>query len=190
MALIQTDSGKLDELRSQLDHLRGAIETITRESNENLLDQLTQLVRLNEDSLDKIYQHQILKSLEFNSMHERDDRVHNPHGNTFAWLFNDDEPHSPCEDCWTRTGDDGSEYFHRCDEHERKAMTQQSRQRLSSWLSSADGIFHVTGKLGSGKSTLMKYIYLHERTKVELKRWSGKYRLFLLNFLSLITLNR
>jgi hypothetical protein len=41
-----------------------------------------------------------------------------------------------------------------------------------SWLSKGDGIFWVTGKAGSGKSTLMKHIYNDERTESALEQWA------------------
>jgi hypothetical protein len=42
-----------------------------------------------------------------------------------------------------------------------------------SWLENGNGIFWITGKAGSGKSTLMKYIWDHEKTSVALKRWAN-----------------
>jgi ABC-type glutathione transport system ATPase component len=41
------------------------------------------------------------------------------------------------------------------------------------WLATGGGVFHVSGKLGSGKSTLMKFLLKHPRTKSELLEWSG-----------------
>ena len=49
-----------------------------------------------------------------------------------------------------------------------------ARESLLSWLSSSGaGIFHISGKLGSGKSTLMKYLCEHDSTKYLLKHWAG-----------------
>jgi hypothetical protein len=48
-----------------------------------------------------------------------------------------------------------------------------ARESLLSWLSSGAGIFHISGKLGSGKSTLMKYLCEHDSTKYLLKHWAG-----------------
>lgn len=42
------------------------------------------------------------------------------------------------------------------------------------WLSTGNDIFHITGKLGSGKSTLMKFLCEHKRTKEELQKWAGE----------------
>ncbi|KAM0722937.1 hypothetical protein Q7P37_001135 [Cladosporium fusiforme] len=41
------------------------------------------------------------------------------------------------------------------------------------WLEIRDGIYWVTGKAGSGKSTLMKHIWNHDRTTAALERWAN-----------------
>ncbi|KAJ4856480.1 AAA ATPase domain-containing protein [Trichoderma breve] len=45
--------------------------------------------------------------------------------------------------------------------------------RLSKWFSSGSGIFWVSGKPGSGKSTFMKFIAKHSQTKDLLTQWAG-----------------
>jgi hypothetical protein len=45
---------------------------------------------------------------------------------------------------------------------------------LRTWLAEGNGIFHISGKLGSGKSTLMKYLCDSDRTVNLLKQWAGK----------------
>lgn len=45
---------------------------------------------------------------------------------------------------------------------------------LREWLRSGTGIFWVSGKPGSGKSTLMKFIHGHDRTNELLKHWAGQ----------------
>jgi hypothetical protein len=42
-----------------------------------------------------------------------------------------------------------------------------------SWLESGDGIYWVTGKAGSGKSTLMKHICNDNRTTMAMDRWAN-----------------
>lgn len=46
---------------------------------------------------------------------------------------------------------------------------------LTEWLSWGSGIFHITGKLGSGKSTLMKFLFKHPSTQIKLLPWAGMY---------------
>ncbi|KAI0975368.1 hypothetical protein F4678DRAFT_420102 [Xylaria arbuscula] len=50
-----------------------------------------------------------------------------------------------------------------------------------SWLESQDKgdiFFYITGRAGSGKSTLMKFIYENERTSQSLERWADKAKLY------------
>ena len=51
-----------------------------------------------------------------------------------------------------------------------------------SWLSSGSGIFHIAGKPGAGKSTLMKRLCQDERTVERLKIWAQPKRLIFGNF--------
>jgi hypothetical protein len=48
----------------------------------------------------------------------------------------------------------------------------QSWSNFPSWLVSGSGIYWVNGKAASGKSTLMKFIYSHKRTRKCLARWA------------------
>jgi len=52
------------------------------------------------------------------------------------------------------------------------------REPFLHWLSAGNGVFHIAGKLGSGKSTLMKFLCDHERTTAELQKWAGTQSLF------------
>lgn len=45
------------------------------------------------------------------------------------------------------------------------------------WLESHSGIYWVRGKAGSGKSTLMKFLWGHERTIQGLQAWAGQKKL-------------
>lgn len=49
------------------------------------------------------------------------------------------------------------------------------------WLQSSGGIFWVNGKAGSGKSTLMKFLVGHSKTKKYLDAWAIGSRLFVLD---------
>ncbi|KAI1456385.1 prion-inhibition and propagation-domain-containing protein [Annulohypoxylon moriforme] len=44
---------------------------------------------------------------------------------------------------------------------------------LPKWLLHGSGIYWISGKAGSGKSTLMKYVYQHEKTATFLSQWAG-----------------
>lgn len=45
-----------------------------------------------------------------------------------------------------------------------------SSSSFGGWLSSQDGLYWISGKPGSGKSTLVEYLVRHNRTKIELQK--------------------
>lgn len=51
------------------------------------------------------------------------------------------------------------------------------QNQLQSWLRSSHPVFWITGKPGSGKSTLMKYLVNNPRTPLALETWSHSRRL-------------
>jgi hypothetical protein len=55
-----------------------------------------------------------------------------------------------------------------------QGSTQETRSwsNFAEWLRRDDGIFWIAGKAGSGKSTLMKYLYDNPKTREELCCWS------------------
>ncbi len=50
------------------------------------------------------------------------------------------------------------------------------------WLKAENGIYWISGKAGSGKSTLMKSIVLHKDTKKHLQSWAGDHQLAMASF--------
>lgn len=51
-------------------------------------------------------------------------------------------------------------------------VMEKARDDFIVWLERDQGIFHISGKPGSGKSTLMKYLCRHRRTRDHLKAWA------------------
>lgn len=74
-------------------------------------------------------------------MNDRYDRVEDAYAETFDWIFRKPNPHT------------------------------QPWNDFSEWLSYGDGICWINGKAGSGKSTLMRYIYEDPRTPALLLHW-------------------
>jgi len=50
------------------------------------------------------------------------------------------------------------------------------------WLVKEDGVYWVSGKPGSGKSTLMKFLAAQEETKCCLEKWAGGKKLIMANY--------
>ena len=85
---------------------------------------------------------QILDSLYFKELKEREANVKNSHAKTYHWMFTRNGPH-----------------------HDVNFMD---------WLESGSSVYWIAGKAGSGKSTLMKMLCNHERTREALQLWAGK----------------
>ena len=60
--------------------------------------------------------------------------------------------------------------------------TEKPYDSFATWLQAEDGIYWISGKAGSGKSTLMKFILEHSDTIKLLSHWSAPQELLLLWF--------
>jgi hypothetical protein len=86
----------------------------------------------------------ILDSLSFQSMRVRHAKIPVAFARTFEWAFESVMPGS------------------------------SEPNQLLDWLATKNGIFWVAGKPGSGKSTLMKHLSDHPRTRTALYSWAGE----------------
>jgi len=85
----------------------------------------------------------VLSKLWFPEMFDRQERITETFGSTFQWIFR--EPHDPAKP-W---------------------------DSFTSWLTNGSGIYWITGKAGSGKSTLMKMLCDSQKTRTLLGEWTG-----------------
>ncbi len=85
----------------------------------------------------------ILDSLSFATMVDRRESVERAHARTFDWIYKDAE-HAPVP--WSNFVD---------------------------WLRRGDGIYWISGKVGCGKSTLMRYLCENKTTQRELDAWAA-----------------
>ena len=90
---------------------------------------------------------QILRALNFEGMDDRHIAIHAAHERTFAWVFG------------------------------LASGTDQCTADFADWLRSNDSLYWVSGKPGSGKSTLMKYLGDHSALKENLSVWAGSWTL-------------
>ncbi|KAI1284239.1 hypothetical protein F5Y07DRAFT_349154 [Xylaria sp. FL0933] len=95
----------------------------------------------------------ILKTLEFPSIRAREEQIEEAHTETCSWVWDYRLTGTPSKPC-----------------------------DFISWLQSTEKFFWISGKAGCGKSTLMKYIYNHPKTRTELERsaWANGKDLILL----------
>lgn len=104
----------------------------------------SQMSQLSMAKTDVAKEQMILGSLGFESRPIRYSSIPEAHHQTLRWVFK--EP---------------------CDQHE-----ESSTGNLLGWLQKGDGFFWVSGKPGSGKSTLMKFVTDHPQTLQALSIWS------------------
>lgn len=116
-------------------------------------------VENNEDIIRKQATDAILESLWFESASERQKQIPRAHKETFEWIFR--PPHQA-----------------------QQRETGQGRlwSDFSDWLRNGDGLYWISGKPGSGKSTLMKYLASHPSAESHLSKWSGTSRLLKASF--------
>ncbi|OBT87619.1 hypothetical protein VE02_02732 [Pseudogymnoascus sp. 03VT05] len=99
----------------------------------------------------------LLESLCFPSIGDRYGDIREPYPETFRWIFHD--PKERMKD-W----DNFAKWL--------------GEQRLGE----NDGLYWIEGKAGSGKSTLMRYIFDNKQTRVLLRKWSREDEPLLVSF--------
>lgn len=87
-------------------------------------------------------QQTILDHLSYPAMPQRYEQVIEAHPTTFEWAFKE------------------------------LPVGSNRWDNLAKWLKTGNGVYWVSGKPGSGKSTLMKHIYDDSRTRFYLKQWA------------------
>ncbi|KAF2118041.1 hypothetical protein BDV96DRAFT_407813 [Lophiotrema nucula] len=92
--------------------------------------------------------------LYFSDIDQRYKAIADAHKDTFEWVFIGDNRSSDIPDS---TSDSSAPQW----------------DDFKSWLEGDETIYWVTGKPGSGKSTLMKFLYHDERTLQHAKSWTG-----------------
>jgi hypothetical protein len=146
-----------------------AIVTNLSSTGDEVRESVRQLLSIQKDVVHTTTSNIILASLDFEGRTTRQRMVDKAHEKTFQWIFNapqalDLESPPDSEGDWVCAS-----------EKEERMMRQEMRARLLEWLSSGTGVFHISGKMGCGKSTLMKFLSHHQETQARLQRWAGKY---------------
>ena len=104
-----------------------------------------ELQQCQRDLADEQYCQRFLDSLWYPEIHRRQETVGEAHQKTFQWIY---EPNG----------------------FDKSAPRWDS---IVQWFEQGKGIYWISGKAGSGKSTLMNYICQDNRTSESLRLWSG-----------------
>jgi hypothetical protein len=105
----------------------------------------TDTISLTTAELESPFRAMILSLLYFRQMPDRSDNIHTAYSTTFEWLF--EEPSgTQSHDTW---------------------------DNFPAWLQEqGSSIYWISGKPGSGKSTLMKFLHRHTSLPILLKQWA------------------
>ncbi|KAG5818771.1 hypothetical protein H9Q74_000936 [Fusarium xylarioides] len=176
ISLAKGNEATLKSLTQSIEHLRQSQLSMPNSiASTQAYIQFQRLLVVDDETRQAIYQDRIIESLKFDEMHQRFDAVHSAHEDTFKWIY---EPAEVIEE------KDNLSYEEK-KRQEALKMQLESRERFLGWLLAQDPstpIFHISGKLGSGKSTLMKFLYSHHKTKDTLIQWAGTKKLAFTSF--------
>ncbi|CAM1508424.1 Fc.00g052720.m01.CDS01 [Cosmosporella sp. VM-42] len=140
-------SNRVELLRADLLGLVRTGDHATKLTLDDIAQRLS-TIRSEADKLGR--EHRILTSLSFEHMNVRESLIVEAHSTTFQWIFT---PNNwPSSDC-------------------------RSEITFRQWLKRENGIYWISGKPGSGKSTLMRYLRECNQTRELLKSWVGNGRL-------------
>lgn len=146
MACIKIELEQVGLKTSRVSKKLEELDARLKSSSDDLQKQLNTLLSAFRESQNLIKETLILKCLEFPEMSARFRTIHAAGPDTFGWIFSDPE------------------------------MLLRKEPRLETsfteWLRSGSGIFHIAGKAGSGKSTLMKFLCEHDDTGEHLQEWA------------------
>jgi len=98
------------------------------------------------------YDKAFLESLWYPDIRAREEGIKDAHAKTFKWLLDDSE------------------------------IAVQPWDNFVAWLEGGQGTYWVSGKAGSGKSTLMRYICDNDRTTKLLQAWAGPREISIVKF--------
>lgn len=159
--MLQTENNaKLAEVQRSLDCCKNMLTEARNDKNFKLVQsgdyesivQICRQLSTAEGFRSKLQR--FMKSLQFEALPRRHEAIPEAHERTLRWLLHgkttkDKTPHIPAKE------DDGDQ------------------MNFSQWLESGNEIFWVSGKPGSGKSTLMKYVADAVRTYQLVSRWAS-----------------
>ena len=146
------------------------------ELSSEAMKQLQSLLERSDQAVNTTLQHKVLKYLETDKLTDRFDEVDNAHSKTYSWLFTNEDEETPRNEHLSFTP--YREYEARASSFKRREV----KKILTTWLLEGHGIFHISGKPGAGKSTLMKLLCDHPRTEEYLKNWAAGSKLIIAKF--------
>lgn len=170
----QCQDRELQALKQQVNALQLAMKQLYTRSG--LLKDIESLLDRPRKAVDKVLQSKVLEALRFEEMHRRYDNIEEAHIDTFRWLLDDTEPLLK-QDQTLLPRDELTWHL-----REERPLRLRAQERFLDWLRNGRGVFHISGKPGAGKSTLMKYLAESPKTQLYLQSWAGNKRVVFATF--------
>jgi hypothetical protein len=175
--LVEYGLSSQDELASlskNMQCLRSGVQV--RSLDPAAIEQVLSIVNLSNQAIKKVRESRILNAVRFELMDERFYDVKEAHEETFDWIFSSGCTSGEIMNA-NRWGNSSFFKFlqiavanYSC--RENWEAVEQARLSFRTWLEYGDGIFHISGKPGAGKSTLMKYLCRSPNTQKSLNIWA------------------
>lgn len=124
--------------------------------------------KLNLQAVDSGRRERVLGSLKFPSMNERWNQLTDSHEDTFKWVFDSLLERNDA----SNPGSESKDSPNGIGQHRDRPWDS-----FSDWLKSDSKMFWISGKPGSGKSTLVKYIVSALPTITDLNLWRSECRI-------------
>jgi hypothetical protein len=120
-------------------------------------------------------------------MYSRENNIEDAESGTFAWIVDEESQpadHRSNSSYESEENHEEGRERRRYEEEKKKQGTLRkcTREKFLTWLDSGRHIFHISGKAGSGKSTLMKFLCKSSRVKRGLESWAGGRPLIFVRF--------
>jgi hypothetical protein len=156
-------NGATDTIKTYMtrveDSLKTHITQATTQAETSLRDHISTTGKSadgREDARMEARRERLLRSLKFDRMNERRNMVAESHPKTFQWVLRDgSEAGEPTAAAGSPAADANSSW-----------------DSFSDWLRSTEPEYWISGKPGSGKTMLVKYLLGHSRTREYLELWS------------------
>ncbi|KAI8623170.1 hypothetical protein F5Y19DRAFT_482008 [Xylariaceae sp. FL1651] len=197
---------QIETLRNELLTLTRSIEKYNQDVSGKLRDQEDATAKLSE-LISNIYSTRIkidkedwiLGKLKFPEMRRRENAIEPALTGTYQWLLYPpevDHSRSASPGLDTASSDEDGiigafrglnkvamQSVKSFDENKQESeLKTETRARFLNWLESGSGIFYLSGKPGSGKSTMMKFITREKRTAEALRTWAAGKQLVVSSF--------
>ncbi|KAI8719792.1 NACHT domain-containing protein [Fusarium sp. LHS14.1] len=144
----------------------------------NTQRQVDQFQAWKDEQNEQVNYQSLLQSLKFENMEERKNQIDENYPQTCHWIF--EEPDEECDGesfyPWP-TAIGYGDYRPRARQQAREGR-ETPWDSFTDWLGSGDPIYWISGKPGSGKSTLMKFVSSNPKTKSFLKEWQPEVQIF------------